>query len=70
MSASNPANDQTAGKQYQGAKTEDDWREQLTDEEYYVLRESGTERAFTGEYVNPAAVEIPAPAPMTIPAVE
>ena len=26
------------------------WREKLTDDEYAVLRNKGTERAFTGEY--------------------
>ena len=28
------------------------WRERLTDEEYRVLRESGTEARFSGEYVD------------------
>ncbi len=33
-------------------KSEQEWREQLTPEQYEVLRRHGTERPFTGEYVN------------------
>ena len=48
----------SADKQPAVTKSEEEWRAQLSPEEYAVLRQAGTERAWTGEYVDTKAVGI------------
>ncbi len=37
-------------RQFKIVKTEAEWKSQLSDMQYYILRQAGTERPFTGAY--------------------
>jgi len=43
---------------YEVEKSDAEWREQLSKDEYAVLRKAGTERAFTGEYTDTKTVGV------------
>ncbi|MEL7371800.1 MAG: peptide-methionine (R)-S-oxide reductase MsrB [Myxococcota bacterium] len=40
------------GKKYEVSKTDAQWRKALSPEQFRILRQKGTERAFTGQYWN------------------
>ncbi|XP_031499919.1 peptide methionine sulfoxide reductase B1, chloroplastic [Nymphaea colorata] len=40
------------GKVDNSKVSDDEWRKRLTEQQFYVTRQKGTERAFTGEYWN------------------
>lgn len=44
--------DATTRTSYPVTRSDEEWREKLTREEYQVLRRAGTERAFKGEYTD------------------
>jgi peptide-methionine (R)-S-oxide reductase len=48
----------SADKQPTVSRTDEEWRAQLSPEEYAVLRQAGTERAWTGEYVDTKTVGV------------
>lgn len=55
MSSSTPATDGSLrpdGTAYPAARPETAWQEQLTAQEYHVLREAGTEPPYVGEYTD------------------
>ncbi|XP_058095229.1 peptide methionine sulfoxide reductase B1, chloroplastic [Magnolia sinica] len=51
-SSQKPDNIQEAGKADYTSLSDEEWKKRLTKEQYYICRQKGTERAFTGEYCN------------------
>ncbi len=49
-SEDDPIQDEKKTEKYEINLSEEEWKKRLTPEQYYILREQGTERAFTGKY--------------------
>lgn len=46
------AQESKKSKTFEVSRTEAEWKAQLTEKQYYVLREAGTERPFTSDLLN------------------
>lgn len=46
-----PENKKTTNDTFEINKSETEWKQQLSPEQYYILREKGTERSFTGKFL-------------------
>jgi peptide-methionine (R)-S-oxide reductase len=49
---SNSLNNKEKMASFEISKTEEEWKQQLTPDQYFVIREKGTERPFTGKFEN------------------
>jgi peptide-methionine (R)-S-oxide reductase len=51
-SSATPSAQAQPAKEFPVQRSEEEWRQTLSPEQYRVLRQKGTERAFTGRYAN------------------